>query len=89
MRKAHTILIFAGILSLQACTAKKQETKDSDVPTIENPYLGQKPPGMTPIQFAPGLVSTEIYEYDGAFTPDMKSFYFIRRGGGKYKINFL
>jgi len=88
MKKAYTILILAGILSLQACTTKKQETKDSDVPTIENPYLGQKSPGMTPIPFAPGLVSTEIYEYDGAFTPDMKSFYFIRRGEENIKSTF-
>ena len=79
MKKAYTIVLLAGILSLQGCT-KKQETKRNDVPTIENPYLGQKPPGTTPIPFAPGLVSTEIYEYASAFAPDMKSFYFIRRG---------
>ena len=75
MSKTYTILLLVGILSLHACTTKKQ-TKGNDVPTIENPYLGQKPPGTTPIPFAPGLISTEIYEYDGAFTPDMKSFLF-------------
>jgi hypothetical protein len=87
MKKAYTILILVGILSLQACNSKKQ-TKENDVPTIENPYLGQKPPGLTPIAFAPGLVSTEIYEYDGAFTPDMKAFYFIRRGEENKKSAF-
>jgi len=80
MKKAYTLLILVGILSLQACNTKKQQTKGIDVPTIENPYLGQKPPGLTPIPFAPGLISTEIYEYDGAFASDMKAFYFIRRG---------
>ena len=88
MNKTYTILFLVGILSLHGCNTKKEETKDSDTPTIENPYLGQKPPGMVPIPFAPGLVSTEIYEYDGAFTPDMKAFYFIRRGEENKKSAF-
>ncbi len=88
MSKTYTILLLVRILTLYGCNTKKEETKDSDTPTIENPYLGQKPPGITPIPFAPGLVSTEIYEYDGAFTPDMKSFYFIRRGEKNIKSTF-
>ena len=88
MNKTYTIIFLVGILSLHGCNTKKEETKDSDAPTIENPYLGQKPPGMVPIPFAPGLVSTEIYEYDGAFTPDMKAFYFIRRGEENKKSAF-
>ena len=76
------------LLSLHACKTETEKTKDSSIPTIANPYLGQKPPGMLPIPFAPGLVSTEIYEYDGAFTPDMKAFYFIRRGEENKKSTF-
>ncbi|WP_340680702.1 hypothetical protein [Paraglaciecola sp.] len=55
-----------------------------DFPVLEGPYLGQKPPGLTPEVFAPGSVSTEHYELTGVFTPDMKEFYLIR-DGGKYK----
>lgn len=88
MKKAYSILILVWILSLHACNTKKQNSKDSSAPTIIKPYLGQKPPGLTPIPFAPGLVSTEIYEYDGAFTPDMKAFYFIRRGEENKKSAF-
>ena len=88
MEKTYITLLIAGILSLQSCDTKKQQTKESDIPSIENPYLGQKPPGLTPMPFAPGLVSTEIYEYDGAFTPDMKAFYFIRRGEENKKSAF-
>ncbi len=88
MKKAHFILILVSVLFLNACNTKKEQTKGNVVSTIENPYLGQKPPRMTPIPFAPGLVSTEIYEYDGAFTPDMKSFYFIRRGEKNIKSTF-
>jgi len=88
MKKAYSILILAVILALQACNTKKEETKVNDIPKIENPYLGQTPPGLLPVPFAPGLVSTEIYEYDGAFTPDMKAFYFIRRGEENKKSAF-
>ncbi len=89
MKKSYSILIFVGLLSIYACNTKKQNSKnDNDIASIENPYLGQEPPGLTPIPFAPGLVSTEIYEYDGAFTPDMKAFYFIRRGEENKKSAF-
>jgi len=47
-------------------------------PVIEGPYLGQKTPGSTPEAFAPGIISTKIWEYGGTFTPDMKEFYFLR-----------
>ena len=72
--------VLLSVIFLSACKTENSNTKENDSLTIENPYLGQKPPGLIPIPFAPGLVSTEIYEYDGAFTPDMKAFYFIRRG---------
>lgn len=58
---------------------KNEPVKDTSLP-LKSQYLGQKVPGLIPEPFAPSLVSTEIYEYDGAFTPDMKAFYFIRRG---------
>jgi hypothetical protein len=40
------------------------------------PYLGQKPPGLTPELFAPGFVSTGLFERDVAMTPDGLEFYF-------------
>lgn len=45
----------------------------------ESPYLGQKPPGATPLVFAPGVVSTAAHEFSCSFTPDGKEFYFTRR----------
>lgn len=58
-------------------------------PEIKEPYLGQAPPGLTPERFAPGIVSTEHWEYAGAFTPDMKEFYLIRDGGEYEKMTFV
>ena len=51
------ILILASlILLLTGCAAK------DDFPVLKGPYLGQKPPGMTPEIFAPGIVCTEKNE---------------------------
>ncbi|MEM1406207.1 MAG: hypothetical protein AAGG59_05490 [Bacteroidota bacterium] len=87
MRNTYFISLLAWVLFLTACTTKKQDSEDSDwyLPPLEDRYLGQKPPGVTPELFAPGIVSTEEYvESGGHFTPDMQEFYFTRYGG-KYE----
>ncbi len=56
---------------------------------LNSPYLGQKPPGLIPEPFAPGIVTTEYYEYSGVFTPDIKEFYFIRNGGKHEESTFV
>lgn len=89
MKKAYLILILVFALFINACNTKNQKSKGSNSPTIENPYLGQKPPGLIPEAFAPGIVSTEHYEYGGVFTPDMKEFYFISNGGKYKKSRFV
>jgi hypothetical protein len=58
-------------------------SRQSDFPKLTGPYLGQKPPGMTPEIFAPGIVSSsEALEYGMAFTPDGREIYFNRSGTG-------
>jgi hypothetical protein len=58
-------------------------TQQSDFPKLTGPYLGQKPPGMTPEIFVPGIVSSfDELEYGMAFTPDGREFYFNRSGVG-------
>ena len=47
----------------------------------DGPYLGQKPPGSTPEVFAPDIVRSEHIEGGNTFSPDLKKFYFNRRGG--------
>lgn len=56
--------------------------------TITKPYLGQKLPGLVPEAFAPGLVSTERWEYGGIFSPDMKEFYLLK-DDEKEKTSFV
>lgn len=45
---------------------------------LVGPYLGQKPPGSKPEPFAPGIVSTELFDAFGVFSPKQDAFYFIR-----------
>jgi pimeloyl-ACP methyl ester carboxylesterase/Tol biopolymer transport system component len=46
--------------------------------SLEDFYLGQRPPGLTPKIFAPGIVSTDAHEFACSFTPDGTEFYFTR-----------
>ncbi|NOY73538.1 MAG: hypothetical protein GXP14_14420 [Gammaproteobacteria bacterium] len=58
------------------------------LPVIEGLYLGQKPPGLIPELFAPSIIKKGFRAAGAAFTPDLKEFYFRRRGG-EYKNNTL
>ncbi len=43
----------------------------SDFPELSGPYLGQPQPGLEPLLFAPGIISTGLHEDGGLlFTPD-------------------
>ena len=39
------------------------QARQNDFPALPGPYLGQKPPEMTPEKFAPGIVTTAAFEY--------------------------
>ena len=48
-----------------------------DFPKLSGPYLGQKPPGMEPEIFAPGIICMEDkYELNSVFSPNGDEFYF-------------
>jgi len=50
-----------------------------DFPVLKGPYLGQKPPGMKPEVFAPGIVSTKDHiEMGFTCTSDGREIYFAR-----------
>jgi hypothetical protein len=67
-------IISALIVGLAACS------RHNDFPVLKGPYLGQKPPGMTPEIFAPGIVSTGYNERNIAFSPDGKELYYCLWG---------
>jgi len=76
--KTMKLLVLTWVISLNTILAQESMKSDFSFPILEGPYLGQKPPGLIPEAFAPGLVTTPGWEYSGVFTPDMKEFYFIR-----------
>ncbi len=59
----------------------KNSDSQDNYPVLKEHYLGQKPPGLIPEPFAPGMITTKKWEYGGVFTPDLKEFYFIREVG--------
>ena len=80
-------------LKLKACSAvllalfvliscQKQEIRKSEPAFVQlkGPYLGQKPPGMTPEVFAPGIVSTAHSEFCSVFSPDGSEFFWSLSG---------
>jgi hypothetical protein len=76
-QKFHLILTIL-FFSILGCT--KVQQKSPDFPVLSGPYLGQKPPGMIPEIFAPGIISTESFgEGGGAFARDAELFLFNRR----------
>ena len=47
------------------------------LPVLESPYFGQKPPGLTPELFAPGVISLNgRFESAVSFSPDLDEIYF-------------
>ena len=53
-----------------------------DTTSLEGPYLGQTPPGTVPEVFAPGVISTENWEYGAVFAPGMQELYWVREVPG-------
>ena len=73
MKCKRMLFVFASfILILEIGCAKKE-----DFPVLKGPYLSQKPPGMKPEIFAPGIISTEEkYELNSIFSPKGDEFYY-------------
>ena len=70
--------IFIGILVL-AILIFSNCTKKDYFPVLKGPYLGQKPPGMTPEIFAPGIVSSEHQEHSSlSISPDGREMWWSR-----------
>ena len=54
--ESHLFLIY--FILIFDISHAQQKTKD--FPVLKGPYLGQKPPGMNPEIFAPGIISTAV-----------------------------
>ncbi len=88
-RPYFLFLALVFVLFLNACSNKKQTSKDSESSPKVSSFLGQKPPGLTPELFAPGIVSTKNLEIEAAISASMKEFYFVRQKEGEQPKSHL
>ena len=87
-RKVHAMIVkramnrvLVAVSTLAVCGAVARQTVD---PAVR--YLGQTPPGSTPVKFAPGIVSTPAIEINAVFRPDFKEFFFARQVDGVFTL---
>ena len=80
--KQKAIIIGIFIFLVLICS---ECTRHSDFPVLKGPYLGQKPPGMTPEVFAPGIISTGYWEANAVFSPNGKELYY-QLGGTPFPV---
>ncbi len=87
----YNFIFFTLALTIftNSCNTKKENSKESDSLRLENPYFGEKPPGLTPKLFAPPIVSPDGLFEGGNFSPDMKEYYFSRKNGKYEKRTFF
>ena len=82
MKKLTIITLLILILALSIYGQNNQ----INFPVLKGPYLGQKPPGMTPEIFAPGIVSVDKYsEFVCIFTPGAMECVFDRYGDDEFQ----
>ena len=73
--KGLTFILIAACLVFQGTDAARH----TEVPELSGPYLGQKPPGLTPEIFAPGLISMGYFERSVVFSPGLDELFFELR----------
>lgn len=59
------------------------QSSEEEFPVLKGPYLGQKPPSLTPVVFAQGILPSSDYHTTPVFTPDGKEVYWKMQGRNK------
>lgn len=72
MKTFYKLALIISVFGLFSCNQKINLNEKE----LSGPYLGQTPPDTIPTLFAPGIVSTGMYERDIAIMPDGKEIYF-------------
>jgi len=79
------VVVMASFIPLLFAFAQEDTKDKSDFPVLTGPYLGQKPPGLTPEIFAPGIVSIDKYsEFVCIFSPGAMECVFDCYGDDEY-----
>ncbi len=85
--RALAIIVVGLLVGGSGAQGFAQEDK-TEFPELKGPYLGQEPPGLEPVLFAPGVVSTHTGEWSTAFTPDgLELFFGLSVEGSTYMLH--
>ena len=77
MKKHHLLSVTFGLLSLISCKTESKTSKKQNNIISDYTYFDQKTPGITPIIFAPGVISISgRSEFGVSFTPNLDEMYF-------------
>ena len=80
MRNFSQPLFVVGLTLLAiACQAKKEQIENTETLTPADTYMGQTSPGSSAEVFAPGIISTDNFEFAITFSPKMDEIFFTRR----------
>ena len=83
-----TFITFTFVL-LTLCHAQEYKALQSGAAKLTGPYLGQKPPGVKPVLFAVGVMSTMYHEHSfPSFSPDGKEVFWLSYPIGNYVYNY-
>ena len=76
MTRTSTLMIPCMAILVATLTAQDDTNTAGRYPVLEGPYLGQKPPGIRPQLFAPGIVATGMDDLNAVFSSDGNEFFF-------------
>lgn len=74
MAKRIRIVILVAVLAF--LSSGVEAGRQEPFPRLQGPYLGQKPPGMVPQPFAPGIITTDGEEGSSGFALNGTAFLF-------------
>jgi hypothetical protein len=74
-------LSFILTLVIAGCNGSDSKKTETNSSQLQGAYMGQELPGQVPALFAPGVISTGMYERDMAISPDGKEIYYTIMGG--------
>lgn len=87
VKGTRLVLFFLIVVVSTIFLCVRSSGEDIKFTDLHGDYMGQKPPGLKPEIFAPGVVSTEKRELNSVFTPDGNEFFFsYSKPDGEYTI---
>jgi Tol biopolymer transport system component len=86
----HLLFLLIGLIQFETLYAQANQTAAPEFfRSISGDYLGQIKPSLEPSLFAPGIISTNMNEFNATFSKDGSEFYFSVRDRWNLMIIFI